>query len=78
MILKSKARSDYMKKRIQHDKDLYTVRRRSTQWVYDHLVFPFVCIFSMIAFFCTILELQSIVVNETAEVSSNEGFFGFV
>jgi hypothetical protein len=60
LALKTKVRSDYLKTRQQHDKDLYTVRRRSAQWVYDHLVFPFVNLFSMIAFFCTILELQSI------------------
>ena len=55
MILKTKKRSDYLKNRLQHDKDLYTVRRRSTQWVYDHLVFPSVNLFRMIVFFCTIL-----------------------
>jgi hypothetical protein len=55
MVLKFKKRSDYLKNRKQHDKDLYTVKRRSTQWFYDHCVFPFVNLFAMIAFFCTIL-----------------------
>ena len=38
---------------------MYTVRKRTAQWVYDHCVFPSVNLFAMIAFFCTVLELQS-------------------
>ncbi len=70
MVLKFKKRSDYLKSRHQDDKDVYTVRRRTSQWVYDHLVFPFVNIFSMITFFCTILELQSISSQSSVKDSS--------
>lgn len=78
MVLKFKKRFDYLKKRLQGDKDVYTVRRRTTQWVYDHCVFPFVNIFSMIAFFCTILELQSTSFQSSMQDPSIEGTFAFV
>jgi hypothetical protein len=58
-VLKFKKRSDYLKSREQLDKDLYTVKRRESQWIYDHCVFPSINIFSMIGFFCTVLELES-------------------
>jgi hypothetical protein len=78
MVLKTKVRSDYLKTRQQHDKDLYTVRRRSAQWVYDHLVFPFVNLFSMIAFFCTILELQSITPSDAGQDGAGSSSLLFV
>lgn len=78
MILKFKKRFDYLKNRLQDDKDVYTARRRKSQWVYDHLVFPFVNIFSMIAFFCTILELQSSSSHSSMEDPSAESTFTFV
>jgi hypothetical protein len=65
MAIKIKKRLHYLKSKDQYEKDLYTVKKRTAQWVYDHGVFPFVNIFVMIAFFCTILELQSNSSSET-------------
>ncbi len=78
MVMKTKVRSDYLRTRQQYDKDLYTVRRRSAQWVYDHFVFPFVNLFSMIAFFCTILKLESITSSDTGQDEAGPSSLFFV
>lgn len=33
--------------------------RRASQWVYDHFVFPYIMMFSLISYFQTILLLSS-------------------
>jgi hypothetical protein len=63
LIRKFRKRNQYIQNREQLDKDLYTVMRRSTQWIYDHFVFPAVNVFSIITFCCTILYLGSISKN---------------
>ena len=74
MARKFRKRSQYLDTRQQIDKDLYTVFRRSTQWVYDHSVFPLVSLFSMIAFFCTILYLQSNSSPTSIKIKSEDTF----
>ncbi len=63
MVKKYQIRNKYLATKDQADKDVYTVRRRNAQWVYDHILFPWINIFNMITFFCTIMYLQSSVVS---------------
>lgn len=58
MVRKYKQRRQYLRAREVHEKDQYTVKRRTAQWIYDHYVFPLVNLFSLISFFCTILLLD--------------------
>lgn len=63
-------RNTYMKTHDQAVKDQYTVLRRSCQWGYDHFVFPYINIFSMIVFFSTILYLQSLSISRTLQIKN--------
>jgi hypothetical protein len=60
LMRKYKIRSKYIKNRIQSDNDVYTVIKRSGQWIYDHCVFPLINVLNIISFSCTILYLRSI------------------
>lgn len=70
LIRKYHKRNIYMRTKDQWTKDEYTLLRRSSQWVYDHFVFPFIIVFNMIIVFCTILYLQSS--SETSSTTLNE------
>ena len=52
-------RTKYIKTSHQYSKDKYTILKRSTQWIYDHFVFPYTMMFNMISFFNLILYLNS-------------------
>lgn len=58
LIRKYAKRNEFIEKKDQGVKDVYTDFRRSTQWIYDHFVFPYVMMFNSICFFNTILELS--------------------
>jgi hypothetical protein len=59
MVRKNVKRNQYLRTVEPSAKDEYTILRRSCQWVYDHFVFPYINIFSMITFFSTVLYLQT-------------------
>ncbi len=52
-------RTKYIKTSEQYSKDKYTILKRSTQWIYDHFVFPYTMMFNMISFFNLMLYLNS-------------------
>ncbi len=58
LIRKYAKRNQYLKTFIQLYKDQYSVLRRTSQWTYDHFVFPYINVFSMVILFSTILYLN--------------------
>lgn len=58
LVRKYSKRNEYLKLRDILLKDQYTTLRRSSQWVYDHFVFPYLNLFNMVIFFSTILYLK--------------------
>lgn len=59
LVRKYSAKNNYLESRKQEERDRFTILKRSTQWVYDHFVFPYLMMFLFIAFFSTIMFLQS-------------------
>jgi hypothetical protein len=59
LVRKYRKRASCLRYKQLKEKDEYTKLRRSVQWVYDHLVFPFINIFSMVSFFSSIIQLSA-------------------
>jgi hypothetical protein len=59
LVRKYRKRAVCIRYRQQKEKDEYTTLRRSVQWVYDHFVFTFINLFSMVSFFSAIIQLSA-------------------
>ena len=68
IVTKFRKRNEFLSTLNQSEKDEYTKLRRSSQWMYDHGLFPMVNIFNLSAFFCTFVYLQSLVSQSPASL----------